>query len=86
MKRETVRKAGMVGVRRKKLLAGSGSGRRSTHRKLTSDRGRAADGEGEKVQPWGLCTRVVFCGPLPLASFNGSMISLVSEGSWDLAL
>lgn len=70
----------MVGVRRKKLLAGSGSGRRSTHRKPMSDQGRAADEEDEQVQPWGLCTRVVFCRLLPLATFNGSLISLSVRG------
>lgn len=66
--------------------AGKGSRRRSTHRKPTSDQGSAADGEDEKVQPWGLCTRVVFCRPLPLATSSGNLISLVSDGSWDLAL
>lgn len=73
----------MVDMKRK---AGSGSRGRSTHRKPTSDHDRAADGEDEKVQPWGLCTKVVFCRLLPLATFNGSLISLVSDGSWDLAL
>lgn len=76
----------MVGVRRQKVEGGSGSRRRSTHRKPASDQGRAADGDDEKGQQWGLCFRGVFCRLPPLATSNGSLISLVGEGSWDLAL